>query len=70
MRLIKLHENWSGDKTEITINVNSIVFFKESKSDSSAMIMLTTGDIICVQETVNQLIDKLKSVQKYQALIT
>ena len=70
MRLIKLHENWSGDKTEITINVNSIVFFKESKSDSGAMIMLTTGDIICVQETVNQLIDKLKSVQKYQALIT
>ena len=70
MRLIKLHENWSGDKTEITINVNNIVFFKESKSDSSAMIMLTTGDIICVQETVNQLIDKLKSVQKYQALIT
>ena len=70
MRLIRLHENWSGDKTEITINVNNIVFFKESKSDSSTTIMLTTGDIICVQETVNQLIDKLKSVQKYQALIT
>lgn len=70
MRLIRLHENEISDKTEITINVNNIVFFKESKYDSSAIIMLTTGDIICVQETVSQLIDKLKLAQKYQTLIS
>ena len=70
MRLIKLHENEISDKTEIFINVNNIVFFKESISDSGTTIMLTTGDIIWVQETVNQLIDKLQFAQKYQTLIT
>lgn len=67
MRLIRLHED--GDKAEITINVNYIVSFKEFKYSSNAIIMLTTGDIICVQETVDQLVDKLKSAQKYQTLI-
>lgn len=70
MRLIKLHENEISDKTEIFINANNIVFFKESISDSGTTIMLTTGDIIWVQETVNQFIDKLQFAQKYQTLIT
>jgi len=70
MRLIKLHENEISDKTEIFINANNIVCFKESISDSGTIIMLTTGDIIWIQETVNQLIDKLKFAQKYQTLIT
>ena len=70
MRLIKLHENEISDKTEIIINANNIVFFKESISDSGTIIMLITGDIIWVQETVNQFIDKLQFAQKYQTLIT